>query len=447
MQFTKIKKDGMRSLATQNAVSPKISLFYKLQTLKACFSFFLSLVLILTPYTTHAGFFSSMGTSIGNFFGANASAETPKTPEVIHNSQTVPLLEPNLSTDLKNVDNSAIVTIVGDQALESTAGPNGTEANLYAGAYTSDSKIGVHIVQKGQTLASIAKITGVSTYAIIYANSDIKRSDLTKPGTILTIIPLEGVAYTVKKGENASLIAKKYGLSVNDILEYNVISKASDIDAGETIFLVGTTKAEIEKANKLAVEAEKQAKLAKQAKTKKVVVEDIKIAEPVKVVKVPEVVAPPVQIVESTAPVVSNGELDQGPSGKIANGFIWPFPEGLGRVTQKLHGSNGIDFGAKTGTPIYAVADGFILIADKSGWNGGYGLFVTENFKDGSQGMYAHMSKVVAVQGAEVKQGDLIGYVGNTGKSTGPHLHFERRGGPNPYNGLAKSSTSEDFHD
>jgi murein DD-endopeptidase MepM/ murein hydrolase activator NlpD len=67
-------------------------------------------------------------------------------------------------------------------------------------------------------------------------------------------------------------------------------------------------------------------------------------------------------------------------------------------------------------------------------WNGGYGNYVVIQHGNGSQTLYAHQSKIIVGVGEHVVQGQVIGYVGNTGRSTGPHLHFEVRNGPrNPF--------------
>jgi murein DD-endopeptidase MepM/ murein hydrolase activator NlpD len=89
--------------------------------------------------------------------------------------------------------------------------------------------------------------------------------------------------------------------------------------------------------------------------------------------------------------------------------------------TTKFHA--GMDFSAPTGTPIYATGNGTILRADNDA--GGYGLHVRINHGYGYVTLYAHMSKMAVRPGQKVKRGDLIGYVGNTGKSVGPHLHYE----------------------
>jgi murein DD-endopeptidase MepM/ murein hydrolase activator NlpD len=93
----------------------------------------------------------------------------------------------------------------------------------------------------------------------------------------------------------------------------------------------------------------------------------------------------------------------------------------------------GIDIGAGWGSPIVAAADGQVLGA---GWAGGYGREVQIAHGGGITSIYGHMSEIVAQQGSFVHAGQLIGYVGSSGLSTGPHLHFEVRQGGTPVNPL-----------
>lgn len=86
----------------------------------------------------------------------------------------------------------------------------------------------------------------------------------------------------------------------------------------------------------------------------------------------------------------------------------------------KMHA--GLDFAAQSGTPIYATADGKVKLA---GREGGYGNVVIISHGYGYETLYGHMSKTKARTGQSVKRGDIIGYVGSTGLSTGPHLHYE----------------------
>ncbi|MCC6324021.1 peptidoglycan DD-metalloendopeptidase family protein [Candidatus Nomurabacteria bacterium] len=413
------------------AVPSKIPIYNKPFTLKG-FSVLIILFFALFPVTyAYAGFFSS----IGQFFGMGAQAAEAPENETTNNSQNLPLMESTLTPELKSSTNTVDVTIVDDQALESKNGPLGTEVN-FQNFIPSDTKIDVYMVKNGDTLDSIAKTNKVSKAAIIYANNDIKRSDLTKVGQMLVISPLKGAMYTVKKGETAQIIAKRYGLSVGDITEYNVLPKASDLKAGDSIILVGLDSNAIARADKQ--EKDKKNKQIAEKETPTVQIPSKPI--PTQIEK-PE----PSPTTEAKESKLDTGT---GPSGNIRKGYIWPFPAGVGSVSQGLHDDRAMDLRAPKGTPIYAVASGDILIAHPTGWNGGYGLYVVMNFDNGAQAIYGHMSKVTAVQGTHVNQGDIIGYVGSTGKSTGPHLHLGFHGGfENPFEDLKVRNTDADFHD
>ncbi len=120
----------------------------------------------------------------------------------------------------------------------------------------------------------------------------------------------------------------------------------------------------------------------------------------------------------------------------ISNRSLKAFASGFGyRIhpvykTSKMH--TGMDFTAKIGTPIYATGDGYVSVADGSGR--GYGNHVVLNHGYGYQTLYGHMSRIKVRRGQSVKRGEVIGYVGNTGTSTAPHLHYEVRKGGRPIN-------------
>jgi murein DD-endopeptidase MepM/ murein hydrolase activator NlpD len=116
----------------------------------------------------------------------------------------------------------------------------------------------------------------------------------------------------------------------------------------------------------------------------------------------------------------------QGSSSEISY-YISPLSHYI--ETQGIHGYNAVDLAAPKGTPIVASATGDVVIAREGGWNGGYGSYVVISHGNGSQTLYAHMSKVATYDGAHVEQGEVIGYVGETGLATGPHVHFEIRNG------------------
>ncbi len=112
--------------------------------------------------------------------------------------------------------------------------------------------------------------------------------------------------------------------------------------------------------------------------------------------------------------------------GVSAAGFIWPvrgvITSGYGYRWGRMH--TGIDIAAPSGTPIGAAKEGEVIYAD---WLGGYGQLVAVDHGDSVVTLYAHQSKMAVAEGQEVAQGQVIGYVGTTGHSTGNHLHFEVR--------------------
>ncbi len=129
---------------------------------------------------------------------------------------------------------------------------------------------------------------------------------------------------------------------------------------------------------------------------------------------------------------------------------IWPID---GRLMGPYGGRNdpfsgegafhtGVDISAPTGTPVKAAADGLVTYAQ---YFGGYGRLVIVAHNSGMQTYYAHLSKFDVIAGQEIRQGELVGRVGSTGKTTAPHLHYEVRvgGAPvNPYRYLIRSVTA-----
>ncbi|MFL0355031.1 M23 family metallopeptidase [Erythrobacter sp. GH1-10] len=93
-------------------------------------------------------------------------------------------------------------------------------------------------------------------------------------------------------------------------------------------------------------------------------------------------------------------------------------------VLRKRARHKGVDLAAPTGTPVYATADGIVGRAD---WFSSYGLYISIDHGADLETRYAHMSKLAVTAGETVRKGDIIGYVGSTGRSTGPHLHYEVR--------------------
>lgn len=243
--------------------------------------------------------------------------------------------------------------------------------------------VSVYTVREGDSLSEIAEMFGVSVNTILWAN-DIKDAKTVTPGKTLVILPVSGIQHKVKKGESLASIARKYDADPADIAAYNGLGIDSDIEVGTEVIVPG---------GRIAVE-EPKAKKATAAK--------------------------------STAKAPAAAKTTTASLGNWGN----PLPGG--RISQGVHGYNGVDVSAPAGTPIYAAAAGTVVVAKgDGGYNGGYGNYVVLSHSNGTQTLYAHMSSL-AVSGGSVAKGELIGYVGSTGRSTGNHLHFEVRGATNP---------------
>ncbi len=238
---------------------------------------------------------------------------------------------------------------------------------------TSD-QISTYIVREGDSLSLIADMFNVSINTIRWANG-LSGKSLIRPGQTLVILPITGIRHEVKKGDTAKSIAKKYKGDLEEILQYNGIEE-------DAVLAVGS-----------------------------------------------EIIIPDGEIM--AAPSSSSGVASRAYSGPTYAGYYMKPVAGV--RTQGLHGHNGIDIGAPTGTPIYAAAAGEVIISLNGGWNGGYGNYVVIKHDNGTQTLYAHNSSNAVSAGQSVAQGDVIGYVGSTGRSTGSHVHFEVRGATNPF--------------
>jgi peptidoglycan DL-endopeptidase CwlO len=136
------------------------------------------------------------------------------------------------------------------------------------------------------------------------------------------------------------------------------------------------------------------------------------------------------QIAQEIAEATGGLPLPAGPlPSPSAAGLIWPVEgtvtSGFGYRWGRMH--EGIDISVPEGTPIRAAADGTVILMQSEYESGGYGNYTCIDHGGGLSTCYAHQSSFATSVGAQVSQGDLIGYSGNTGNSTGPHLHFEVR--------------------
>ncbi len=229
-----------------------------------------------------------------------------------------------------------------------------------------------YVVKKGDTVSVIAKNYGVDIASIKALNPKLSVDDLTI-GDVVKIPPVSGVIITVKKGDTIDSLAKKYGLESSQPLvdwPYNSFAndETFDLAAGQTLVIPGGVMPE-------------------------------------------EIIRPVYQMTPSqTLFARGSGALSWPASGTMTQYFSW------------YH--NGDDIANSLGTPIAAADSGRVILAERSGYNGGYGKHVKVDHGNGLVTLYAHMSEVFVNVGDNVGRGGLLGKIGSTGRSTGPHLHF-----------------------
>jgi murein DD-endopeptidase MepM/ murein hydrolase activator NlpD len=228
-----------------------------------------------------------------------------------------------------------------------------------------------YVVEGGDTLYGIGEKFKVSIDAIKYVNSLTDNSVL-RPGQEITIPPVSGLIHKVQKGETLQSIAKKYDVPSQAIADFNYILDTSSIALGTELVVPGA-----------------------------------KIPEPVYIPPViPAVIAPP-----SADPNASSGWC------------MWPTSVNI--ITQYFSWyHNGVDIATPWSMtpPLYACGSGTVVRAGWDPW--GLGLHVRISHPGGYETTYGHMKEIYVSYGDEVDKGQTIGLMGNTGRSTGPHVHF-----------------------
>lgn len=239
-----------------------------------------------------------------------------------------------------------------------------------------------YIVESGDTLSGIGNKFKISTDALRYVNNLTATATL-KVGQELVIPPVAGLIHEVKSGDTLDSIANKYNVPPQAIADFNYILDTSNLAVGTEL-----------------------------------VVPDAEVPAPVFVPTVPAFVPPTV----GTDPNARSGWC------------IWPMPGGI--VTQEFSWyHNGVDIAESWLPPIYACGDGVVT---RAGWDPfGLGLHVIIDHGNGYETVYGHMSRLDVGFGQRISQGHVIGIMGSTGRSTGPHVHFivKYNGVPqNPFN-------------
>ena len=286
------------------------------------------------------------------------------------------------------------ITEVKDEQILTTPADDASSENTEQVGIAEDHQpvITTYVVRPGDTLSDIADKFNISINTIRWAN-DLTSKSTIKPGDEFVILPVTGIEYTVKKGDTLSGIAVKFDANQDEILQYNDI-EASSIKVGTELI--------IPEAEPLPVKAPAKTVAKTPAKTTS---------------------AKTVENVPSSSD--TKDDDDEKTSTPTKTKFINPIPKGV--LTQRIHDGNAVDFGAPIGTPVVAAAGGKVIVAKGSGHNGGYGSYIVINHPDGSQTQYSHLSKVSVAIGDTVSQGEQIGLSGNSGRSTGPHLHYNER--------------------
>lgn len=219
-------------------------------------------------------------------------------------------------------------------------------------------------VKAGESISTIAKKFGLTNISTLISINDISNVRSLREGQKLTVPSSDGLIHYVKSGERLEVIAKNYGTEIGKILDANDLD-SQNLKIGQKLFIPGAK-------------------------------------------------------MDSAALKKALGETWIMP---LKASFRWTSM--FGRREDPFSGvktnHTGVDMACPTGTPIKAVRGGKVI---KAGVTGVYGNYVIIAHEEGYQTLYAHMSKINAKQGQTVNQGTVIGLVGSTGYSTGPHLHF-----------------------
>ncbi|KKQ91612.1 MAG: Peptidase M23 family protein [Candidatus Woesebacteria bacterium GW2011_GWB1_39_10] len=227
-----------------------------------------------------------------------------------------------------------------------------------------------YTVQAGDTVSTVAQKFGVSTDTIRWQNN--LSGDKIKVGSTLRILPVTGIAHKVAKGDTVYSIAKKYDSESQAVVDFPFNSFSND----ETFELaIGQT----------------------------VIVPDGVM--PVGTTATPR----PRQVTPDAGTVVASGQFVWPTQGVITQRFSWYHP--------------GLDIANRGGPLVVGADSGKVEFA---GWDSsGYGSMVLINHGNGFKTRYAHLSQIMVLGGQNIKRGDIIGKMGSTGHSTGPHTHFE----------------------
>ncbi len=254
-------------------------------------------------------------------------------------------------------------------------GSGDAKAIAGAGTLTPVVKTLSYIIKSGDTLSGIAKQYHLDVGTLISFNKikDVRRVMV---GTTLNIPDIDGVPYTIKRGDTLEKIAHQYKVPLNSILDANDLA-SEIVEPGKNIFIPGARISDYEYKK-------------------------------------------------------ATGTLFIYPTrGRLTSPFGYRIDPFTG--TRRMH--YGIDLANRIGTPVRATMAGVVVII--ANHPQGYGNFIVIQHARGYQSLYGHWSAILVHKGQRVAQGQKIGLIGTTGRSTGPHLHFSIYKNHVPVNPLA----------
>jgi len=348
--------------------------------------------IFVPTHDVEAGFLSSLSSIFGGQVYAESSASMlqPVQPDSTNLQDNQNALSSAVSLSSRGTDSNSSTSIAFDDSNSALVPTASLGADTIDGSDYEADFYTVYTVRPGDTWSGIADIHEVSINTVLWENERAKTDKLVA-GEVLLIPPISGKGHKVEKGQTCQSIANKYQVDVKDIINYNGMEADCKLAVGEEIFVPG---------------AEVSSSIVSSSTSKK----------------------------------SSTSSVPKTPLKNIAGYFINPV---LGYIkTQGLHGKNAVDLAAPIGTPVRAAASGTVTLA-RMGWNGAYGNMVIIQHPNGTRTLYSHLSKLASTTGQNVSQGDVIGYVGNSGRvraakgGNGAHLHFEVYGAKNP--GVDKS--------
>lgn len=265
---------------------------------------------------------------------------------------------------------------------------------------------------------SIAKKHGVSVDALLWANN-LTDPNVLKAGQQLTIPPSTGKLHITKDGDTLDSLAGTYSVSKSGIAAVNGLAEDATLKSGQRLLIPvkgGNGDPAFTPAPLQAASAEEAVPIPQNAGTGSPTPPLISSIAPL--IQVPGVMTP----TGAPSVTVTNRKVPK---------LAWPFPINPPKsgVSQGFRpGHTGIDIYAPEGTPIKAAAAGTVKMAAKNpdGFSG-YGWIIIVDHGDGISTWYAHCGSFSVKEGDKVKAGDIIGAVGMTGRTTGPHVHLELR--------------------